>query len=620
MTIRQLAAFTVWAVIVAASGCQSTPPYVAPTPPPQDIESGPEATLARAGQATGAQAAQLYLAAALQFLESGEPARANEALSNVAVNVLPEPQHASFWLTRAQLSLQAGDQDAAQASLQQALLAPGPDHFAIANLATRLCLLRESVDLRRYACAVQQLADVVPPQEQLQETNDRIWDLLSRSPAMLVEAQVAGSTGNAHGWWQLKAAMLAGFSVAQQRQLLKQWRQQWPEHPASRRLPAALQALRDDRGRPRHVALVLPLSGPLARAGRAVRDGFISAYLHSAGGPAGAQAQPESRSQLPQPGPADSPQTPARFTISVYDSAAEPLPRLLEQALLQGADLIVGPLAKQRVEQINALNPAIPVVTLNYLDTHSVASSSLLQLGLAIEDEADNMVSRLLLDNVERVLVFHSYQDWSRRAAQRVRDNWPFPLAEQSFTDIRTITESVGQAMDVQASVARRDELAQALGTELEFLPRARQDVEAIVALVDTLEAQALAPALRFHFAQGVPVYATSQTLRGARPEDLRDLQGFRISELPWFLESDDFYARMNDAFGITGNPFSALYALGVDAFRVSDRLSLLQRGSPHQLIGSTGILSLEQSGRIRRQLPWGVVRGTTLTPVSAAR
>ncbi len=602
MRIRQLAAVAVGAAIVAVAGCQSTPPPQPPSTVTNVVPAGPEALLARAQRASGADAAHLYLEAAGAFLAADAPQRAMQALEAVDAAALPPGDRGRYWLMAARLAELEGDFARADVLLAQARTAPQADSYAIAQVASRVCLALGDDDLARYGCAVDQLANATPSEDQLQEVHDLIWQLMSRSPADLGLSLATGANGNAKGWWQLKDKLLKAFSLAEQQSLLAEWRRAWPDHPGNRILPTPVQAIQTGFQGPRHVVLLLPLSGPLASAGRAIRDGFVAAHLHAR------QALRQSdQSEL------------APRTISVLDTSQAPIATLLERALLQGADLIVGPLAKERVEQLNALNPMVPVLTLNYLDAHIPVAENVLQLGLAIEDEADTMVDRLVMDNVERVVVFHTYQDWSRRAMKRIEAQWPFPLTVQSFTDIRTITEAVGRAMDIQASQDRRDEIATALGVQLEFLPRARQDVEAIVALVDTLEANALAPALRFHFAEGVPVYASSQTVRAAQAQDLRALDGFRVCELPWLLGKDPLYVSMDDAFGVGGNPLSSLYALGVDAFRVADRAAVLSGNGSQQLLGSTGTLSLHPGGRISRQLAWGMIKDTALVPLVSA-
>ena len=72
----------------------------------------------------------------------------------------------------------------------------------------------------------------------------------------------------------------------------------------------------------------------------------------------------------------------------------------------------------------------------------------------------------------------------------------------------------------------------------------------------------------------------------------------------------------MADVFGLQGNRFAALYALGVDAYRVSGRMANLTPGGINQLLGSTGLLNLDDSRRFHRELAWGVIRRGRLEPL----
>ena len=300
----------------------------------------------------------------------------------------------------------------------------------------------------------------------------------------------------------------------------------------------------------------------------------------------------------------------AWLTLSIYDAAQEPLPVLYERILADGADLIVGPLQKPSVTALRELNPTLPVLALNYLDD-AVPEGSFIQFGLAIEDEASTIARRLQADGITRAVLFHNYEDWSLRARRTLSNSADqgnrLDLTIQPFTDLRTITESVGTAMHVTGSQSRRDELSRLLGEELEFLPRAREDIEAVVALVDNTEANALVPALRFHFASHLPVYASSQTTRRARAGSLSELGGFHVSELPYFLAGDPVFANLAGPFDLPNNPFASLIALGSDAFRVAERI---EPEGKLVLIGSTGLLRQQADGRISRELAWGTING----------
>ena len=367
---------------------------------------------------------------------------------------------------------------------------------------------------------------------------------------------------------------------------------------------------------PARVGLLIPLQGPLASAGRAVRDGFIAAYLH--------------RDGAAKPG------------LRIYDSVASPMPALHQQCLADGIELIIGPLSKENLAALRDLNPEIPVLGLNYLDKPEAAqgegpetegrggaaaaweravdgvsgrSLGFRQLGLAIEDEAATIAERLRGDGIEQLLVVRNSEDWALRGSLALASDWPFEVHLQAFEDAQAITESVGEAMRVEESLERRKALQKLLGQRLHFLPRSRIDLDAVVAFVNHLEAAALAPALHYHSAQRLPVYASSQSVRN--PSALEELDGFQISEMPFQLNANGLSNAVQQAFDLGSSDVAAFYALGIDAWRILNRWRQMAGGESIQ--GATGTLQLGADGRIRRQLAWGTVSGGAIRPLPAA-
>jgi outer membrane PBP1 activator LpoA protein len=581
MTRTSIAA---WALILAVCGCQSTP---TPTSPAEDFEpldqqapESPTALLEAAEDARGGRRARLYLQAAEGFFTAGDGRAAAAALDAVTVERLNAGGEARYLLLRARLDIRGRNLEQARAALLALDESRLPDPLEAALV--RADLLAAEGAPRAAAEQLMAYRAESPTPEVRQRLSDAVWTYLGKVPPLDVVAAERGASGSARGWWQLKALMFQSFTLTEQRQRLAAWQAARPDHPAARHPPAALAALHGGDLLPvTRVGLMLPLSGNLSRAGRAVRDAFIATYLSH-------------RDQID-------------FEVTVYDTAAEPIAALYERALVNGADVLVGPLAKENVAALNGLNPEIPVLALNYLGDE-VPTANLLQLGLAIEDEAATLARWLEDARVDRLLVLHNDEDWAQRARRTLTASWRGPLTVQALEDIRTVTESVGVAMHVAASADRHDELEQLLGTDLEFLPRARGDVDAILALVTQLEASALVPALKFHFADQVPVYATSQTVRGASPERLRELAGFHVAELPWFALDTPSFRSLDDAFDLQGSPFAALYALGVDAFRLAERAPLILDGGLTELLGSTGELEFASDGRIRRRLARAVI------------
>ena len=601
------------ACVVVLSACGSSP-Y---PPPPSGTAATPvanntaDALLAQAEAAPPAQASQLWLQAAEALAAEARPADA--ALARVNQTELSESETFDYTALKAELALARYDSATAKALFAQLQpLSPSQD-TRYQRLAGELQALNDDP-----AVAASALMTAAPPlgRGAALERNNQIWALISQTSAPQVTQLANTTSGIERSWWQLKVELLGAFTVADATGRLTRWQTGNALHPASQTPPSALAALQNNRLEFTNVALLVPQSGPLAAAGKAVRDGFFAAHLHA--------------------GKADR-------QLIVLDSASTPLPQLLAQAQGLGADLIVGPLDKNRVAQLNQLPGGLPTLLLNYLPKDAAPRGDLIQFGLAVEDEASAIARRIKAEGRERVVVLHNEKDWSIRArdallgaldpvavdpAAQIQRELQTGLAASadrrrsvsravgvgSTPDVKQLTSVVGNTLLVDASKSRHQRMERIIGEDLEFVPRARKDVDAIVAFLDPAEARALRPALRFHFAAHVPVYTSSQALRRIAKRDLRDLRGFNVSEIPWKLYPSPIKAAVESAFGVTQGGLVPLYALGVDAYRLADRLDLLLT-QPHQrLLGGTGELSIEYGGRVRRDLAWQYVGQDGLT------
>ena len=490
------------------------------------------------------------------------------------------------------LAAHLGLDDLEEANAAFAQLKPAPTSVRALELVSDFCERSG-----RPACAAAALDELRPHASDRQALNERLWRLTGEaSPS---RAAALAEAGPLAATWSLRAAMNEAFSVFAKAERLDAWLRQWPGHPLAAPLPRSLALLRRRPPPPPRIGLFVPLSGVLAPAGKALRDGFFSAYLHDS-----ATTKP---------------------LVRLYDTAAETMPALHRRSLEDGVAFIIGPLDRLALQSLHRLGPQVPVLGLNYLarkpqprsggnaaaDRPAAASNGFRTLGLAIEDEVATINRRLLADGHERVLVVRNSEEWAMRAAAVLAESWPRHLEQQAFADIPAITNAVGEAMQVAASQARREALEQLLGTGLEFLPRARMDIDCVVAFVDHLEAQALAPAIKFHFAEELPVYSSSQSARQALRFD--DMEKFRILETPFRLFDSPLRKVLGQAFDLNSGNLASLFALGVDAYRLFDHWALLP--SLESLRGATGRLTFGADGRIQRQLPWGVVVDGRLRP-----
>lgn len=58
----------------------------------------------------------------------------------------------------------------------------------------------------------------------------------------------------------------------------------------------------------------------------------------------------------------------SQFTLNFYDTQGKAMGDLYKQAIQEGANMIIGPLLKDQVEELLKSNPTVPVLALNELD------------------------------------------------------------------------------------------------------------------------------------------------------------------------------------------------------------------------------------------------------------
>lgn len=378
--------------------------------------------------------------------------------------------------------------------------------------------------------------------------------LLNRVPR--IRAQDAQITATANNWLQLYRGIASAGSIPQAQRFWKDWASQNDNHPAAILPPTPLRQLLS-YNQPK-IVVMLPLSGRLAAAGHAVRDGFIAGYF------------------------ADQTLIDTPAQVSFLDSNEHDDADLVVLSHQNQSDVVIGPLAKKRAQGVldatNAMHASQPpqlgrsstlmlLNRVNQTNSPANANTNIYQFAAAIEDEALTLAQQLTAQGHSRILLLTNQEPWALRAKLTLLKNWQGPTAQATFQQTRDITGAVGEAMGVGDSDKRHKEIEKLIGQELEFLPRERKDLDAVVALTSGLEAKSLVPALKFHFADELPVFATSQT---ARTQNLDELSGFFLTAIPLLASPDDLGKSATTAFELNDEPLIELYALGLDAYRLA--------------------------------------------------
>jgi outer membrane PBP1 activator LpoA protein len=443
------------------------------------------------------------------------------------------------------------------------------------------------------------------PEEQRQNQN-ALWNVLQQLSSEDRQQLQASGDKSIRSWLELlEIATAPELDLDEQIRQLNAWLSRNPRHPAAQSLPEELRLLQDaQRDRPQHIALLIPLSGPLQKAGEAIRDGFLAAYYQSlTRGHTG-------------------------LTIEIIDSyPPEDFLSRYEQ-VTQRADLVIGPLAKQAVALLKQ-RKILPVSTLALntpIEEFSLqpdVTENLYLFGLNPEDEARQVAIRARSDHHRKAVVLVPDSDWGERVQNAFITTWLQPTESGDSNTVyqeepalvlatgrfdlhsENYAEVIQQLLGIQDSKNRYGELRWWSSEDIEFQPRRRQDIDMIFLAARPDQARQIKPLLSFHYAGDIPVYASSSIYSGeALPEKDNDLNGIQLLISPWTLNQPALQQAIQHLLEAPAN-LQSLYAMGADSWRLSERLTLLAGNHHNRLYGHSGILQINDAQQITRQLLW---------------
>lgn len=577
------------AAILAA--CSSSP-----TSTLGELPRTPQATtqqlLEQASSSDPRQAALLRLQAADQSYQQGDLERSREILSQVPAEQLPPAQQIFASTLQAELALAANEPQQALQALQHGAferLSELPVEQQVRSQLVRAKALEADDQL---LAAARERIFIAPllSGEEAQTNHETIWRLVSALPM----TELQGSTDpDLSGWLALAQSVKQAGTLGQQQRAIDTWVQQNPQHPAARQLPEPLAMLRELADRPlTHIALLLPMDGPLAGVARALRDGFLAAHL---------QAQPQA----------------SELQIELYDSTRlTSLDTFYQQAQAAGVQLVVGPLEKNLVRQLSEKDE-LPITTLalNYSDAGQTNPPQLFQFGLAAEDEAREVARRAWADGHRRAIALTPRGEWGSRVLDAFRHSWE--ETGGTLVAAQALAEPVEMANQIANILQIRN--GSGSGSSQASQPSRRQDVDFLFLAATPQQAQQVKPTLIFQYAGDLPVYATSHLYAAnENRSQYLDLEGIRFAETPWLLDPQlPLRQQVERKWPQAGGSLGRLYAMGADAYLLAPRLNQLLALPDTHLEGVSGVLTLNPAQRIERQLPWAEFQGGEVRALS---
>lgn len=450
---------------------------------------------------------------------------------------------------------------------------------------------------REYAA----LGPLLNDPEAVQANQAALLDALAQlTPQALERALRDTPPGEFQGWLALALLGKTERLELDDDSLVARWREAYPRHPATQESIERLLAARPEALRPpRQIALILPLDGRYAKAGEAVRSGFLAAWY-------------DARRRLGD----DAPEPPR---LRLYDEGeAAQVDRVYQRAVAEGADFVVGPLGKAAVNVLAAAAPLpTPLLALNLSEQTptEMPAERRFELALSPEQEARGVAERAWLDGHTRAVVIAPGSAWGDRVARAFHERWlrlgGHVVELQHYAPKKNdYSLPIRRLLNVDESQARRKLVSRIIGQPVEFIPRRRQDIDLVFMAAFSRQARVIRPQLRFHHAPKVPVYATSHAFSGhVDAQKDRDMDGVQFLDMPWTLAPDAVGQRLRlqltQAWPAASKRYTRLQALGVDAYRVIAALNTLRHDPAARFPGQTGILSLDDANRLQRQLLW---------------
>jgi outer membrane PBP1 activator LpoA protein len=552
-----------------------------------------ERYLAAAATALPPLAIRYRAEAAGLLLDAGDPDAAQRVLEDIDSSGLAAPERAAVVFAQARIALARHRPDAALTLLRE-LGAPEADAPQALSFHRLRAEAYQMAGNRLESARERVWLDGLLTDRGAQEDNHQaIWESLSGLPDTLLQRlRLSPPPDILSGWMELvqlsRQLRQPGVGATT---LLQSWQLRYPRHPASERLQQWLAAPAPGPELDR-IAVLLPLSGSLAAPAAAVRDGLLAAHF-----------QQQTRGEaVPE--------------IRFYDTGAEPHNawEQYQQALADGARMVIGPLRKEAVQALVQSGPlSVPVLALNQIEGDG--QPGLYQFGLAPEDEARQVAERARWDGHDAALVLLPEGAWAERVFEAFAARWSAlggrVLEVQRFPPQQVDFGAAIQALlNLDESRNRHRALTRLLGRSLDFEPRRRQDADFVFLLAQPQEARQIKPQLRFHHAADLPVYSTSTLFAGqADAQRDTDLNGIRFCDMPWVLAPEDsraeLRAQLERLWPAEMQRHARLFALGIDAYEL---LPYLQQPGLRYFDGATGTLSIDQRQRVYRELRWAEI------------
>jgi outer membrane PBP1 activator LpoA protein len=423
------------------------------------------------------------------------------------------------------------------------------------------------------------------------DDSHQIWQELSMLSTWQVTQLAKLKPPHFKGWPQLLTyAQKFGSDSSRFNRYLTQGQRNFPAHPAQVVINSLRETPQYIEQALQNIAVILPLSGKQAAAGKAAQQGVLAAYKNN-----------------------------ADKNLYFIDANTLDWTALNQQLITLESHFVIGPLLKGNVDKYLAQTEIIlPNLLLNTPEK-SQRSAEHVILSMRPEDEAIQAATTLSRKDYKMPVVLSHSDNASKRMAQTFSQQWQ--LVTGYFPEIvyfetgKKMQAQLKSSLDVDSSQDRIKDLKIRLKQSLKTQARNRRDIDMFYLVGSPNQTKLLKPYIDVNtspFAKIIPVYASSRSHSSKQDTSKNtDLRNLVFTEMPWLLTSQQQNLQLTELskslWPSRSDSLQRIFAMGYDSLSLVDNISKMKQRPYVRFFGQTGTLKLNSNNTLSRSLLWGV-------------
>lgn len=427
--------------------------------------------------------------------------------------------------------------------------------------------------------------DLILPLAEANENQIMLWQAVQNLTDSEVMTLQKSDDSILFGWLKISSILRSkSDTLTMQLNAFKQWQELNPLHPAASNPPEDFVVIGGlNQTKLGKIAIILPLTGRLSLASRAIIDGFLAAYY---------QVNDKQKAQL----------------IFINSDEYEDIGLALEEAYAQNVDVIVGPLAKSSVAQLSRFTLEKPVIALNQLESSS-KHHNLHYFSLTSADDILELISFAKQEGATNAGILSLTEPWALRQADEfkqigIQENINIVSNIEFNNKPKERETAIKELLLINESQKRKKLIERALNKKVSSIDRPRQDIDYLYFVGHMTDAKQIRPSLDYYYANdnNIPILA-SHSINNKTPDKStkkEDIERILFTEVPALTKPNNLLSQISNK--VSKNILKRLQAMGADAYLLANRYWVFHKLPHAKISANTGLLTLDNLGVFRKR------------------